>query len=358
MSEKASVFYLLSFIKDNGKIIFKGGLIGAAVGVIFALFTPSEYRVEVGFISEKKTSTFPGLSGLPGLSALDLGSPSDNINSELYINIIQSPQFIRELQQETFNSEDHGELRLIDYSLNYEKTSLARSIISLPSTIRSFLRRLGTEDPVVEPTVDSTVDQTVYVERLTNGERILLTYVSENVEFVLDKGTGLIKLTVFHQDRRIVAELAHYIYENLKRALSDMQGEKAKRKYDFIDLQYEQALNKFNDIQSKLASFRDRNRNVSTAMARTQEERLVMDFNIASNVLNTLAVKREEAKISYEEGIPMFTVINPVILPRNAIKRPGPMLTIALFTFLAVSITFAVVFYKTHLQKYLHNDDF
>src|SRR5690554_918783 len=331
MNEKASIFYLISFVKNHIKVICKGGLIEAVVGLVFAIFSPSEYRVEVGFISEKKTSSFPGLSGLPGLSALDLGGPSDNIHSELYINIIQSPQFIRELHRETFNSENYGKLRLIEYSENYEKTSLARAFISLPSTVRRFFRGWGNDEPLVEQTVDSTANRRVYVERLTDDERILLAYISENVEFVLDKGTGLINLTVFHQDRQIAAELTNYIYENLKNALSDIQVEKARRKYEFVDRQYEQSLSRFNDIQSKLASFRDRNRNVSTAMARTQEERLVMDFNIASNVLNTLAIQREEAKISYEEGIPMFTVINPVILPKNSIKRPGGLLIIVLF---------------------------
>lgn len=356
MNEKASIFYLISFIKNNIKTICKGGLIGLVVGLIFAIFTPSEYKVEVGFISEKKASGLQGLSGLPGLSGLNLSGPSDNINSELYINIVRSPQFIRELQKETFHSESHGDLSLIQYNLHFERTSLARSLVTLPSVVRGFIRRLGQDDPVVEgQTSGAIVGNEVHVERLTDDERTLLSYLSENVEFVLDKGTGLINLIVIHQDRQIAAELTSYIYENLKKALSDIQVEKAKRKYEFIDLQYEHALTKFNDIQSKLASFRDRNRNVSTAMARTQEERLEMDFNIASNVLNTLAVKREEAKISYEEGIPIFTVINPVILPKNSIKRPSPVLLIVLFTFLGASLTFAAVFYKAHLEQYFQN---
>ena len=356
MNEKASIFYLISFIKNNIKTICKGGAIGFIVGLIFAVFTPSEYKVEVGFISEKKTSGLQGLSGLPGLSGLNLSGSSDNINSELYINIIRAPQFIRKLQQEKFHSEDHGELSLIEYSLHHERTSLARSLVTLPSVVRGFIKRLGQDDAAVKGQVpDVSTDHEVHVERLTDDERTLLSYLSDNVEFVMDKGTGLINLVVFHQDRQIAAELTSYIYENLKKDLSAIQVEKAKRKYEFIDSQYEQALTKFNDIQSKLASFRDRNRNVSTAMARTQEERMEMDFNIASNVLNTLAVKREEAKISYEEGIPIFTVINPVILPKNSIKRPGAVLLIVLFSFLGASMTFAVVFYKAHLEQYFQN---
>lgn len=356
MNEKASIFYLISFIKNNIKTICKGGAIGLVVGLVFAVFTPSEYKVEVGFISEKKTSGLQGLSGLPGLSGLNLSGSSDNINSELYINIIRSPQFIRELQKETFHSESHGELSLIEYNLYHERTSLGRSLLTLPSVVRGFIKRLGQDDTAAERQVPDVVkDSEVHVERLTDDERTLLSYLSDNVEFVMDKGTGLINLIVFHQDRQIAAELTSYIYENLKKALSAIQVEKAKRKYEFIDSQYEQALTKFNDVQSKLASFRDRNRNVSTAMARTQEERMEMEFNIASNVLNTLAVKREEAKISYEEGIPIFTVINPVILPKNSIKRPGGVLLVVLFSFLGAAITFAVVFYKAHLEQYFHN---
>src|SRR5690554_1947154 len=248
MNEKASVFYLISFFKSNSRFIFISGLIGLFVGIIFAVFTPAEYKSEVGFISEKKTAAFPALSGLPGLSGLDLGAPSDNINSELYINIIQSPQFIREMKQKHFQSEEYGELQLMDYSLNYEKNSLARSIISFPSTVRSYFRRMGEEELLVEPQTDSLRSGAVYIERLSDEERVLMKYVSENVEIRMDKGTGLINLLVFHQDRHISAELANYIFENLKDALREMQVEKAKRKYEFVDLQYEQSLRKFNDI--------------------------------------------------------------------------------------------------------------
>ncbi|MEX2594825.1 MAG: hypothetical protein WD426_18810 [Anditalea sp.] len=356
MSEKASIFYLLNILQRNLKFVLTGGAIGLALGVLFSVFTPSEYKSHIGFISEKSSSGLPNFGGIPGLSSLNIGSSNDNIDPDLYVNIIQSPLFIRKVTKVTFRSEKFGDISLSEFILTHERQSLFSSILNIPGTIGKSISSFSKKEiEEAERDTISTNNSAIEVSELSEEEMLVLKYIKDNVELSVDKNTELIALTVFHEDRKISADLTYSIFENLKDFLKEMQIEKEKRKYDFISEQFDQSLERFNESQLKLASFRDKNRNVSTALARTQEERLNIEFNIASNVLNTLAVKKEEAKISYEEVIPVFTVIEPAVLANKPIKRPGSLVLVIAFVFLGIAVAYALVFYKIHLQGYFEN---
>ena len=116
----------------------------------------------------------------------------------------------------------------------------------------------------------------------------------------------------------------------------------------FIEERYEEKKAEYEKAQERLAAYRDRNKNVSSAVARTGEERLQGEFNIAYNVYNELAKQLEQARIQVKEDTPVLSVIKPVVVPVEKSKPNRPMILI-IWIFLGGLIGVGIVFGKQYL---------
>ncbi|HAZ26770.1 MAG TPA: exopolysaccharide biosynthesis protein, partial [Algoriphagus sp.] len=95
---------------------------------------------------------------------------------------------------------------------------------------------------------------------------------------------------------------------------------KAKQNLEFIQERFLEAQSKFYDTQKSLSNFRDRNQNLNFSSARAQEERLLAEYNLASNLYNNLAIQLDQAKIKVQEDIPQLTIINPPVVSYQVSK--------------------------------------
>jgi len=100
--------------------------------------------------------------------------------------------------------------------------------------------------------------------------------------------------------------------------------------------------------QQQLASFRDRNKNMSTAVAKTEEERLTGEYTLVTGVYSELAKKLEQAKITVKEETPVFTIIKPVSVPIEK-SRPNRPLILAISAFIGLIVGTVIVLGKDFL---------
>ncbi|MDZ7808047.1 MAG: hypothetical protein U5K71_13160 [Gracilimonas sp.] len=64
--------------------------------------------------------------------------------------------------------------------------------------------------------------------------------------------------------------------------------------------------------QIALADFRDSNQGALTNRARTQEQQLQSEYDLAFNLYNGLTQEYEQAKLRVQEETPVFKVLQPV----------------------------------------------
>ncbi len=64
-----------------------------------------------------------------------------------------------------------------------------------------------------------------------------------------------------------------------------------------------------------LAVFDDKNQNVVTSLAKTERQKLQYDYDLAYEVYKSLAQQLEEGKIKVKEETPVFTIIEPIVIP-------------------------------------------
>lgn len=88
---------------------------------------------------------------------------------------------------------------------------------------------------------------------------------------------------------------------------------------------------------------------MSTAIAKTEEERLQSEYQIAFSVYNELAKQLETAKIQVKEETPVLTVIEPITIP-NEKSEPKRSMIVFIWTFLGGIVGVGWVFGKVYLE--------
>jgi len=97
-----------------------------------------------------------------------------------------------------------------------------------------------------------------------------------------------------------------------------------------------------------LAEFRDKNKNVTSALARTQEERLQSDYQLAFDVYSGLAQQLEQARIKVKEDTPILSVLKPVTVPLE--DNASGFTTLVIFIFLGAAVGVGWIFGKEFLE--------
>ena len=101
----------------------------------------------------------------------------------------------------------------------------------------------------------------------------------------------------------------------------------------------------FYALQDELAEFTDRNRNISSAQFQNQKLRLEAQYSIVNAVYTELAKQKEQAAIQVSKDTPIFSVIDPVVVPKEK-TSPKRGLLLVIYTFLGVVLSIGYVLVK------------
>lgn len=333
------------------------------LGLVIAFGSKEEYKSEVTMIAEDNSggSRMSGmLAQFGGLAGINLGGATsgDVISPELYPNIIHSTTFmLNVLQHEVYFSEVDNRYTLFTYFNEIDKPSLTGIIkgytIGLPRKILGLFRKTDPSEPVTFENV-KTDDGLV---KLTKEQEEIINNLKDRISIGLDEKTGIITLSVELPDPHAAAELVNKLEKDLAAYIIEYRTQKALTDLHFIEQQYANAEQKFERAQTRLAEFRDENVNVITAKARTREERLQADYNLAFNVYNGLAQQLEQAKIEVQEKTPVFKVVDEAKVPLERSKpRRGLIMVVVVFLGGFIGVGLAIIKnLKTYIMHKIRN---
>lgn len=170
---------------------------------------------------------------------------------------------------------------------------------------------------------------------------------------MVDEKNGYVTVFCILPEDYAAAQLARRAQLLLQKYITEFKIEKARANHDFIQLRYDEAKKKYQQAQSQLAKFRDRNKNVSTAVARTEQEQLTAEYTLIYGIYSELAKKLEQAKIEIKEETPVFTIIKPVSVPTEKSKPNRPYI-MGVFAFIGLVIGTIIVLggdYATQVRR-------
>jgi len=343
----------------NGrKIVFKSILICGVIGLIVALTSPKEFVATTIMVPSGSdgSSKLGGLCGLAAMAGINLTTTltGNDLSPTVYPQIVASLPYQLELMKTPLNFSDLKEpISLYDYYSEPRKENplitytigLPCLIIGLPGAILSAIR--GNE-----PEKSGSYERLKPIE-LTNKQQDVRLILSRLISLNVNPKEGILTLTSTMNEAKASAQLGQRAQELLQQYITEFKIKKAKANLDFIQQRFDETTNKFETAQEKLASFRDRNKSVTLATARTEEERLTSQYNLIYSIYSELAKQLEQAKIQVKQDTPVFTIIEPISVPTKKSKPNRPMILL-IWLFVGGIIGTGIVFghgFIMHIMK-------
>jgi LPS O-antigen subunit length determinant protein (WzzB/FepE family) len=326
-------------------------LIGAILGVFIALLSPKEYTASTVMVPQMGGDSQSKLGGLGGLAALAGINLDMNQSSELspmvYPQIISSIPFQLELMNARVNFSGFAQpVALFDYFTKYDKPSalgiVKKYTIGLPGVIIKAIK--GKPKEIFLPK-DSSKQPIL----LTDDQYEVKKTLDELVSLDVNAKEGYLTLTVRMSEALAAAQIAQKAQDLLQKNITEFKIEKAKANLDFIQGRYNETKAEFEKAQVSLALVKDRNKGFTSGLPLIETDRINTRYTISYGVFQELAKQLEQAKIQVKKETPVFTIIEPVIVPSEKSKPKRPMI-IAIWIFLGGIVGVGIIFGKAYLK--------
>lgn len=332
------IIAIVTRLWEKKKFIIKVIFVFAFIGLFVALFSRNIYVSSCTFVPQTAKKTSSSISSLAALAGINLGNMSsgETLSPLIYPQILENVDFKKELMYSKIKFAEYDEpVTLIDYYTNpeYARFSLMGTIkkytIGLPGLI------IGTIKDAINDTEDtlSAVSNDNSLNSYSKEEYTCAKILRERVSMMLEEKKGYIVITTNMGDAVAAAQLCQTTFDLLQKYITEFKISKAKQQQAFIKGRYDETKAQYEEKQRALAQFMDANKVLSTAQARTEQDRLVAEYNMANTIYTEMAKQLLQADVQVKEDTPILTAIQPVIVPYKKAK-PQRMKILFIWCFL------------------------
>lgn len=346
--EEIDLIELLKLFWLKKWIVIKSMAIFFIIGVVISLTSPVEYKTTCILIPEaaseqgKLGGSLGGLASLAGFDLGNIASANQSINPALYQSVAQSTPFLLKLmEQEYFFKEIGDTISIFNYYQDYKKGGLVNRIVSFPFSLKKQNEDSNTFS------IYSLGSETIYI---TKFEQSIIDDLKSRVNVEMDWDLNVVTINVEMGDPIVAAKVAEFTRKYITNYVTEYSISKMEQQLISVTKQYDVRKLEFEKAQIRLAAFRDRNINVQAARARSEEERLESNYNIAFNVYNQLAQQLEAIKLQVESNKPVFTVLEPVKVPVDK-SKPRRIIIVSMMIIIGGFVGFCVVLGKKMISK-------
>lgn len=340
MNDYADYLKVVKILFQKRITVFKITFLFFCIGIITALIVKDKYTSTSSFIPQSQSeisSSFSSFSGIASLAGLNVPQMEDSeIPPKLYPEIIYSVPFNIELLNSNI-IHNGNDLTYRDYLLkNKGNFNFLKKIVDFINGYKS----------------NETIENDSYIYEITNEENTLLKRLRDLIIINVNKKDGIVHLSVVDNDKYISSKIAEKAQIILQKKIISYKVKRSQEILDYTNSQYEIKRNEYNILQDEIASFKDKNVNISSALFQNTIERLNDELNILKNVTQQLAAQVEQAKLQVNKNTPVFTIINPVTIPyeKSNFSRKYILLLITSFG-LIISIIF--ILYSNKIKEFI-----
>ena len=348
--DEIDLIELVKTVWGGRKIIVQILIAFTVVGLVVAVLSPKEYTASTTLVPQtsKSTSNLGGLSSLASMAGfnLNMSQGMTELTPQVYPQILQSAPFQLEIMNSAFIFEDTPQpVSLIDYYTNYYRPGFLAGVkkytLGLPGVILKSVRGEKEVQPAAENNGGAAI-------KLTREQEEVRKILDNNLVLEINDKEGVVHLSASFHEPELAAQVTQKAKELLQKYITDFRVEKAETQLEFIQERYNEKKQEFEQAQDQLAEFRDRNKNVTSALARTDEDRLENEYQLAFNVYSELAQQLEQARIKVKEETPVFSIIKPVMVPLEK-SKPNRPLILMVWIFLGLVAGIGWIFGKEYL---------
>lgn len=311
-------------IKDLIRILYIKKYFIIIVSILFGVtsFLIAElsddfYIVETTFVPDigsnaNGSSALKGLASFAGINTTGSLGGSEKIMPLMYPEIVQSLSYKRKLL--TINVSDS--LNLANFLLQNRSHSftdlLKQYTIGIPGLIFSNNdETYESFELISSSSVSEGVNVIEPIEAYLHGQ------LAKMISISFSETEGFSLITVQMADPYVAALVANKSRELLQEKVIDFKLKTANESLKLIREQYSERYLELLSLEDSLAIIMDKNKNISTSLAKLEVSRLERRLSSLSSVVQELAQAVEKAKLKVTEDTPVFQVLNPAIVPLN-----------------------------------------
>jgi len=363
-SDEIDLVALLQKVWHGRKIALITIGVFALMGIVFALGSTNVYTATTTFIPKGQTSSGPGsLSGLASLAGINLGGMNggdSEIPPSMYPMVLNSIPFQEKLlalsvsiNGNKIQLKEHllGQMNYTDSNSLSFLTLLKKYTIGLPALIKGTLFAKMNALP--------SYSEMPIVKRLSYEDEQLSNYLKNLVTINVDTKEGFITLTCQDKDPQIAAIVALNAQTLLQEEVINFKIKNAQELLTFTEGLNAEKKMSFEALQDELATFRDQHQNISSGLFENKLNRLESELAIARSVYEELSKQVEQARIQVSKDTPIFTIIDPVVIP-NKRTSPKRTLIVVIWSFLGLITGLTYILLKEpikHLAKEITGPD-
>ena len=359
--DEIDLLELARTVWENRFLIYKFVALGVLLGVAVALLSTKEYKSSAALMPEYSSESAGGgtasrllqqYGGLLGISSGGTYNSSSNaIRVQLYPQIVSSLSFQQKLASQPFYYAEYDTTAsLFDYYIDIQKPGVLSYVKQYTIGLPGLLVGVFFSDEETESEIDiiNQPGERTIVE-LSLSKLQVIENLRQRVTASLDEESGIITVAVQMTDPQLAAKMADFTIQELTRYLVEYRTEKVLRDLQFVEEQLAAAEERFESAQMELANFMDSNRGTLTSRARTQEQQLQSEYDLAFSLYNGLTQQYEQAKLRVQEQTPVFKVLNPVQVPVS--DETSGMMILIVFVMLSVIISIGWIFIRQFLES-------
>lgn len=353
-NDQIDVLALIKPVWVKRVFIVKVTLLFFLFGLFVAIFTPKEFRASSMFMPQTgETSGVSGgsLGGLASLAGINVGSnnSSNEIPPDLYPQIAASVNFRAALMNSKLKLDGVSDkVTYGDYYKSYIKPSVLGTIrqytIGLPRILIAAVIGNSEESITVRPSKEQ-------IRSLSPDEVDHFRRIGTQLVISPDSKKGFVTISFIMPDASLAAQMAKHAEVLLQDEVKRFKVQKATEELNYVEETYLKKKEAFEKIQTDLAVFRDRNQNLSSAMASNELQKLQSKYDLAFGLYNDFAKQLEQSKLQLNKDTPIFRVLQEVTVPANKSSPNRPMILISI-TIVGLLVTVAFVFIQLLYIRY------
>jgi uncharacterized protein involved in exopolysaccharide biosynthesis len=172
--------------------------------------------------------------------------------------------------------------------------------------------------------------------------------IDEMLTLTINETDGYIEITATSKLPQLAAQLVKSGENILQNQIIAIKTKSSLELLTYLEEQYVLKNNLLTDAQDNLASFKDRNLNISRSSFSNAQTRLETELQIETSVFQNVVTQLEQVKLQVAKDTPVFSFLKPVVVPTEK-TAPKRSLIVIIWFFLGVVISIGYLLAKEPL---------
>lgn len=317
--EQFDIVWLLLYLWSKRKFIMICVGVVTLIAIVKYVSTDAKYKASASIlpvVDEGMASKLGDMGGLAAMAGVDLSQSSNGniITADLYPKVASSTPFLMELMNEKVKwNEPDTVMSLYEHVVQRTPSFgdyLLAYTIGLPGTIKSWF---ADEESLV---IDNSGEEPMYVV-LDQYQRGALSEMSEMIVVEENPIYRTIELSCYAESPVQAATLASKAVELLQKIITEYKTKRARLSLKFIEERYSETMSDYEKIREQFYAYKDSHRDMISERVDIAYQKLSDEYNISYSLLQTLSSQMEQAKMTLMENTPVFSVVEPVVMPKE-----------------------------------------